>query len=67
MYCGSAPIYLSYFDSRPNKNKEYKAIKFQTYSIPCFNIYRELFYNLNGVKIIPTALSDLLSTRGLAY
>lgn len=67
MYCGSDPINLSYFDSRPNKNKEYKAIKFQTYSIACFNIYRELFYNSNGVKIIPATLSELLTSRGLAY
>lgn len=66
-YCGSHPINLAYFDNRPNKLKEYKAIKFQTYSLPCFNIYRELFYDLNGIKIIPANILELLSPRGLAY
>lgn len=66
-YCGSKPIILARFDSRPNKMKEYKAIKFQTLSLPCFNIYRTLFYNPEGVKIIPHNLEELLSARGLAY
>ena len=66
-YCGSQPLILSNFDSRPNKMKEYKAIKFQTLSLPCFNKYRELFYSENGVKHIPNNLEDLLTERGLAY
>jgi hypothetical protein len=44
-YCGSKPINLSRFDNRPNKMKTYHAVKFQTLSLPCFNKYRELFYN----------------------
>ena len=44
-FCGSKPLILSNFDSRANKMKEYTAIKFQTLSLPCFNKYRELFYN----------------------
>src|SRR4029078_6846321 len=31
-YCGSKPILNTYFDSRPNKNKEYSSIKFATLS-----------------------------------
>ena len=29
-FCGSKPIVLSNFDNRPDKMKEYTAIKFQT-------------------------------------
>lgn len=36
-------------------------------SLPCFNIYRELFYNLEGKKILPSNLEDLLTARGLAH
>jgi len=66
-YCGSKPIILSNFDSRPNKLKEYSAIKFQTLSLPCFNIFRELFYNSEGIKIIPNNLEDIFTVRSLAY
>lgn len=66
-YCGTGPIELSKFDSRPNKQKAYKAIKFQTYSLPCFNKYKEMFYNSEGLKIIPLNLEDILTARGLAY
>nr|YP_009517165.1 LAGLIDADG homing endonuclease [Blastosporella zonata]YP_009517208.1 LAGLIDADG homing endonuclease [Blastosporella zonata]AYE93103.1 LAGLIDADG homing endonuclease [Blastosporella zonata]AYE93106.1 LAGLIDADG homing endonuclease [Blastosporella zonata] len=66
-FCGSKPLVMSNFDSRPNKMKEYTAIKFQTLSLPCFNKYREMFYANNGVKIIPQNLESLLTTRGLAY
>lgn len=66
-FCGSSPLVMSKFDSRPNKLKRYFAIKFQTLSLPCFNIFRDMFYNSEGVKIIPNNLEDLLTARGLAY
>lgn len=66
-YCGSKPINLSRFDSRPNRAKFHNAIKFQTLNLPCFNKYKELFYNTEGIKIIPSNLKDLLTERGLAY
>jgi hypothetical protein len=66
-YCGSKPINLSRFDTRPNRLKFHNAIKFQTLSLPCFNKYKELFYNTDGIKIIPNNLMDLLTERGLAY
>jgi hypothetical protein len=66
-YCGSEPKIMSRFDSRPNKNKTYSSIKFQTLSLPCFNKYKELFYNSEGVKIIPSELEDLLTPISLAY
>lgn len=66
-YCNSPPKALSWFDNRPNRNKEYKAVKFNTRSLYCFNEFRELFYNDNGVKIIPKNLGDYLTPRALAY
>lgn len=65
-YCGSKPLEMSKFDNRPNKMKVYSAIKFQTFSLPCFNKYKDLFY-VDGVKAIPHNLEDLLTARGLAY
>lgn len=61
---------MSRFDSRPNKNKEYTAKKFNLLrqaSLPCFNIYRELFYNSEGKKVLPENLAELLTAKGLAY
>jgi hypothetical protein len=49
-FCGSEPKIMSKFDSRPTKLKEYHAIKFQTLSLPCFNSFREMFYNSDGKK-----------------
>jgi len=66
-YCGSPPKTLSRFDNRPDKMKEYGAIKFVTLSLPCFNVYRELFYNSEGQIILPENLEELLTARGLAY
>ena len=64
-FCGSKPLIMSKFDNRPNKMKEYSSIKIQTLSLPCFNKYRELFYNQEGIKYIPSNLE--LTERGLAY
>ena len=44
-FCGSKPLIMSKFDNRPNKMKEYSSIKFQTLSLPCFNKFRDLFYD----------------------
>jgi hypothetical protein len=66
-FCGSEPKIMSSFDKRPNKNKAYSSIKFQTLSLPCFSKYRELFYNTKGIKIIPFELENLLTPISLAY
>jgi len=66
-YCGSQPLYLSKYDTRINKQKQYNAIKFQTLSLPCFNIYKQLFYNPKGTKIVPLNIEQFLTNRGLAY
>jgi hypothetical protein len=66
-YCGKPPIILTRFDERPNKNKEYFSIKFQTFNLPCFNQFREKFYNINGKKIIPLDIENLLTAKSLSY
>lgn len=66
-FTSSSPIGLNYFDKRENKNQTYSSIKFQTLSLPCFNIFRELYYNNLGVKIVPLNISDLITARGLAH
>lgn len=47
--------------------KTYSAISFTTMQFPCFNVYRELFYDLNKKKIVPGNISELLTPRGLAF
>lgn len=66
-YCGSEPKINSSFDSRPNKNKIYSSIKFWSLSLPCFNKFRTMFYNSEGIKILPLNIADLLTARSLAY
>ena len=46
------------FDKRYNKT--YTSIIFNSYSLPCFNYYYDLFY-VNGVKTIPLNIGDLLT------
>lgn len=41
-------------------------IRFHTYTLPCFNELYELFY-VNGKKVIPSNIFDLLTPLGLAY
>ena len=41
--------------------KTYSAISFTTMQLPCFNVYRELFYDLNKKKIVPSNISELLT------
>ena len=47
--------------------KTYSAISFTTMQLPCFNVYRELFYDLNKKKIVPSNISELLTPRSLAF
>lgn len=67
LYCGSKPKSYSYFDSRADKNKNYSSIKFWSFSLPCFNKFRTMFYNLKSIKILPLEIETLLTARGLAY
>lgn len=47
--------------------KKYSSVQFATLSLPCFNYYKDLFYNSNYLKIVPSNIQNLLSPRGLAY
>ena len=47
-------------------NEIYSAVSFTTMQLPCFNEYRELFYELNK-KIVPENINKMLTARGLAF
>lgn len=64
-YCGS-PIKYSARKPDSRTGKIYNRVSFNTYALPCFNYYYDLFY-LNRDKIIPANLKELLTARGLAY
>jgi hypothetical protein len=66
-YCSTPPKVNILKDNRPEKKEFNESIKFWTLSLPCFNQFRELFYNDKGIKHIPLNLESLLSPRALAY
>ena len=41
--------------------KTYSAISFTTMQLPCFNEFRDLFYEANNKKIVPENIRELLS------
>jgi len=52
---------------RNNRTKKvYSAISFTTMQLPCFNIFKQMFYVFN-VKIVPNNIYELLTPRGLAF
>ncbi len=55
----------SFTDKR--SNKKYSSVQFATLSLPCFNYYKNLFYNSDNLKIIPLNIQNLLTPKGLAY
>jgi LAGLIDADG DNA endonuclease family len=54
------------FVDKVTKNT-YSSIYFATLTLPCFNYYRNLFYNVENKKIVPLNINQLLTPRGLAY
>ena len=49
-----------------NRTKKiYSAISFTTMQLPCFNVFRELFY-LSNVKIVPNNIYELLTPSPVA-
>ena len=48
-------------------NKIYSSVSFATLSLPCFNYYRNLFYNSQNKKIVPLNINQLLTPIGFAY
>lgn len=47
-------------------NKIYSSISFTTMQLPCFNVFRELFY-VSNVKTVPNNIHELLTPKGLAF
>lgn len=64
-YCVNSP---KRYDFKPDKRTGniYTQISFTTYSLPCFNELYQLYY-LNGKKIVPKNITELLTPAGLAY
>jgi hypothetical protein len=48
-------------DKRTNAN--YSSVQFATLTLPCFNYYRDLFYNSENLKIVPSNIKNLYIVR----
>ena len=46
---------------------KYSSVNFATLSLPCFNFYKNLFYDANNIKIVPVGIEKYLTPRGLAF
>lgn len=46
--------------------KTYSAISFTTMQLPCFNVFKDIFYSSN-IKKIPDNIYEILTPRGLAF
>jgi LAGLIDADG DNA endonuclease family len=66
-YCNSEPKVTTSIDKRDGKKELNVSIKFWTQSLPCFNQFRELFYDDSGKKFIPLNLERIITSRSLAY
>jgi hypothetical protein len=72
-YCNSEPKITTSIEKRVDSHFSGKdglniSIKFWTSSLPCFNKFRELFYDeFSGRKFIPINLEEIISARSLAY
>jgi hypothetical protein len=66
-YCNTPPKLTISVEKRPGKRELNVSKKFWTLSLPCFNKFRELFYNSKGVKFIPNNLEEFITARSLAY
>ena len=66
-YTNSEPKTTSSIEKRRGKKELNISIKFWTASLPCFNKFRELFYDNQGKKFIPINLEEIITIRSLAY
>ena len=66
-YTNSEPKITSSIEKRKGKKELNISIKFWSASLPCFNKFRELFYDNQGKKFIPINLEDIITARSLAY
>ena len=66
-YCPSAPkIERSSWKPSQRTGKVYSSIVFTTYTLPCFTELYNSFY-VDGKKVIPLNIEELLTPLGLAY
>jgi hypothetical protein len=64
-YCRSVPKISNRLPYK-RTGQIYTRVQFQTYSLPCFNELYSLFY-LDGKKIVPLNIFDLMTPLSLAY
>jgi len=64
-YCSSAPVITNRGPDKRTGNV-YNSIYFYSYSLPCLNEFHNLFY-VDGKKVVPTNIADLLTPSGLCY
>jgi hypothetical protein len=57
---------LPSINSLPTWAKLYTKISLSTLALPCFTHYHTLFY-VNGVKVVPECIIELLTPCGLAH
>lgn len=65
-----APVRATDRKADKRTGKVYNSLQFKTLAFPCFNIYRELFYNplsVTGDKILAPALADRFTAVSLAF
>ena len=65
-FCAKDYIFQSRSVKDNRTKKIYSAISFTTMQLPCFNVFKQMFYTLN-VKIVPNNIHELLTPRGLAF
>ena len=65
-FCAKDYITQTKISRDKRTNKIYSSISFTTMQLPCFNVFRELFY-ISNVKTVPNNIYELLTPKGLAF
>ena len=65
-FCAKDYIAQTKISRDKRTNKIYSSISFTTMQLPCFNVFRELFY-VSNVKTVPNNIYELLTPKGLAF
>lgn len=64
-YCPAGPRVIAHLPDKKT-GKVHSSIRLNTFSLPCFNEFYELFY-ISGKKVVPNTIGDLLTPLGLCY
>jgi hypothetical protein len=65
-FCAKDYITQTKISRDKRTNEIYSSISFTTMQLPCFNVFRELFY-VSNVKTVPNNIYELLTPKGLAF